>query len=170
MMMLSAHAALYFLPFVAPIAIWVAWTDLKWMKIQNRAVLALIAVYLVVGFMSLPLTVWAWGWVSLAVVLVVGFIMTGAGMIGAGDAKFAAAMAPFIALGDLSLFLMLLGLIVIITFISHRVFRRSSLAKRWAPDWESWHRREFPMGLALGPALLIYVALAASHGATSVSG
>jgi len=168
-MMLSADAALFFLPFIAPIALWVVWTDLKWMKIQNKAVLALVAVYLVVGYLTLPLTVWAWGWLSLGVVLVVGFVMTAAGMLGAGDAKFAAAMAPFIALGDLSLFLMLLGLIVIITFVAHRVFRRTSLAQRWAPDWESWHRREFPMGLALGPSLLVYIALAASYGATVAS-
>jgi prepilin peptidase CpaA len=167
--MLSADAALFFLPFIAPIALWVVWTDLKWMKIQNKAVLALVAVYLVVGYLTLPLTVWAWGWLSLGVVLVVGFVMTAAGMLGAGDAKFAAAMAPFIALGDLSLFLMLLGLIVIITFVAHRVFRRTSLAQRWAPDWESWHRREFPMGLALGPSLLVYIALAASYGATVAS-
>jgi prepilin peptidase CpaA len=164
-MMLPASAALYFLPFVAPIALWVAWTDLKWMKIQNKAVLALVAVYLVVGFLVLPLSVWAWGWLSLVIVLVVGFVMSAAGMLGAGDAKFAAAMAPFIALGDLSLFLMFLGLVVVLTFVGHRVFRRTTLAKRWAPDWESWHRREFPLGLALGPALLVYIALAASHGA-----
>lgn len=169
-MLLSAKAALFFLPFVAPIALWVAWTDLKWMKIQNKAVLALVAVYLVVGFLTLPLTVWAWGWVSLAVVLAVGFVMSAAGMLGAGDAKFAAAMAPFIALGDLSLFLMLLGLTVIVTFVAHRIFRRTALAQRWAPDWESWHRREFPLGLALGPALLAYIALAASHGAAVTSG
>lgn len=169
-MMLSAKAALYFLPFVAPIAVWVAWTDLKWMKIQNKAVLALIAVYLVVGFLVLPMSVWAWGWLSLAVVLVVGYVMNAAGMMGAGDAKFAAAMAPFIALGDLSLFLMLLGLIVIVTFVGHRLFRRTAAAQRLAPDWESWHRREFPMGLALGPALLVYIALAASHGAVIGTG
>lgn len=166
-MMLSAKAALYFLPFVAPIALWVAWTDLKWMKIKNAAVLALVGVYLIVGLFVLPLQTWAWGWLSLAVVLAVGFVMTSAGMMGAGDAKFAAAMAPFIALGDLTLFLMLLGFIVIVSFVGHRLFRASPLAERWAPGWESWSRREFPMGLALGPALLAYVALAANFGAGS---
>ncbi len=167
--MLSAQAALYFLPFVAPIALWVAWTDLKWMKIKNTAVLALVAVYLVIGLLALPFETWAWGWLSLAVVLVVGFVMTSAGLMGAGDAKFAAAMAPFIALGDLTLFLMLLGLIVIVSFVGHRVFRASRFAEQWAPGWESWRRREFPMGLALGPALLTYIALAANFGAGSAS-
>jgi prepilin peptidase CpaA len=167
MMLLPAQAALWFLPFVAPIAVWVAWTDMKWMIIQNKAVLTLVGVYLVVGFLTLPLQVWAWGWVSLGVVLAIGFVMNAVGMLGAGDAKFAAAMAPFIALGDLSLFLMLLGAVILVTFITHRVFRRTPLARKLAPDWESWDRREFPFGLALGPALLLYVALAALYGAST---
>ena len=36
---------------------------------------------------------------------------------------------------------------------------------RLAPDWESWDRtRDFPMGLALGPALVIYLGLGALYG------
>ena len=36
--------AAWFLPFVIPIAIWVAWSDMSSMKIPNKAVLALLAV------------------------------------------------------------------------------------------------------------------------------
>jgi len=39
---------------------------------------------------------------SLAVILTIGFLMSTAGMLGAGDAKFAAAMAPFFPLADAS--------------------------------------------------------------------
>lgn len=163
-MMLDATAALWFLPFVAPIALWVAWSDMKWMKIHNKAVLALLAVYLIVGLVALPLQGWAWGWAHFAVVLVAGFVLSSAGVLGAGDAKFAAAMAPFIALGDLSLFLLLLGAVIIISFIAHRLIRQSALAHRLAPDWESWQRREFPLGLALGPSLLFYLMLGAVLG------
>ena len=165
MIMLSAKAALAFLPFVTPIALWVAWTDLKWMKIRNQAVLALVAVYLVIGPFVLPVQGWAWGWASLGVVLAIGFVLSAVGLLGAGDAKFAAAMAPFIALGDLTLFLLLLGAVMVITFILHRGVRMLPFARRLAPGWESWHRREFPMGIALGPSLLIYVALASAYGA-----
>lgn len=165
MMGLSAQAALWFLPFVGPIALWVAWSDMKWMKIHNYAVLALIAVYLVVGFLVLPLQVWLWGWASLGLVLVVGFVLSSVGLLGAGDAKFAAAMAPFIALSDLGTFLMLLGGVVLVSFIAHRLVRQSSVIVGMAPSWESWHRREFPMGLALGPSILFYLALAAGFGA-----
>ena len=163
-MMLDASAALWFLPFVAPIALWVAWSDMKWMKIHNKAVLALLAVYLVIGFIALPLDGWAWGWAHFAVVLAAGFVLSSVGLLGAGDAKFAAAMAPFIALGDLSLFLLLLGSVVIISFIAHRLARKTALAHRLVPEWESWQRREFPLGLALGPSLLFYLALGAMSG------
>ncbi len=43
------RTALWFLPFVLPIALWVAWSDMKFMKIPNKAVLALVAVFAVVG-------------------------------------------------------------------------------------------------------------------------
>ncbi len=161
---LPGIAALWFLPFVAPIAFWVAYSDMKWMKIHNKAVLALGAVYLLVGPLALPLEVWAWGWVHLAVVLAVGFVLSLTGMVGAGDAKFAAAMAPFIALGDLSLFLPLLAVVVVLALLGHRLVRRVPAVRGLAPDWQSWERREFPMGLALGPALLFYLVIAAVYG------
>jgi len=163
-MMLSAQSALWFLPFVAPIALWVAFSDMKWMKIHNYAVLALVGVYLVIGLIALPFQTWAWGWLSLLVVLVVGFALSSVGLLGGGDAKFAAAMAPFIALGDLSLFLMLLAGVTIVSFIAHRALRALPVAQALAPGWESWHRREFPMGLALGPSLLFYLGLATVFG------
>lgn len=163
-MALSAQAAWWFIPFVAPIALWVAYSDMKWMKIHNYAVLALVAVYLVVGLIALPLVTWAWGWASLVVVLGVGFVASSVGLLGAGDAKFMAAMAPFIALGDLTMFLLLLASVIIVSFIAHRLARRVPAIQGLAPDWESWTRREFPLGLALGPSLLFYLALAASFG------
>jgi prepilin peptidase CpaA len=163
-MLLPADAALWFLPFVLPLTLWVAWSDMKWMKIHNYAVLALVAVYLVVGFLALPLQSWAWGWANLGVVLIVGFVLSAVGVIGAGDAKFAAAMAPFIAIGDLSLFLLLLSCVTVISFAAHRIARRVPRVRNLAPDWESWNKRDFPMGLALGPSLLFYICLATVFG------
>ena len=109
MMAQSATAALWFLVFATPIAAWVVWSDLSRMRIPNMAVIALIAVYAVIGPLVLPLNLWGWSWLNFAVVLVVGFVLSLSGGFGAGDAKFAAAMAPFVALGDLRLFLALLG-------------------------------------------------------------
>ncbi|MCC5988863.1 MAG: prepilin peptidase [Pararhodobacter sp.] len=160
----SAQAALWFLVFATPIALWVVWSDLRAMRIPNKAVLALLAIYAVIGLFVLPTGQWSWAWLHFAVVLVIGFLLSLTGGFGAGDAKFAAAMAPFVALGDLRLFLALLGAVIISAFIAHRLVRRIGPIRRLAPHWESWQRKEFPMGLALGPALIFYLALASIYG------
>jgi prepilin peptidase CpaA len=37
--------------------------------------------------------------------------------------------------------------------------------RRLAPDWQSWHTgKKFPMGLALGGTLAIYLSLGALYG------
>ena len=85
-MLLSQSAALWFLPFVIPIAIWVAWSDLARMKIPNKAVLALLGVYLVIGLIVFPFDLWLSQLINFAVVLGIGFLLTLTGMVGAGDA------------------------------------------------------------------------------------
>lgn len=164
-MALSSYAALWFLPFALPISIWVAWNDMKFMKIPNKAVVALTIVFLVIGLIALPFEDYAWRWLHLVVVLVIGFLMNMIGGIGAGDAKFAAAMAPFVALGDLRLFLFLFAAVVLAAVVTHRAFKRSDAFRAKTPDWMSWTRSDFPMGLALGGALIFYLAAAAVVGA-----
>ncbi|MCP5036605.1 MAG: hypothetical protein GY945_03280 [Rhodobacteraceae bacterium] len=154
---LTVQAAWWFLPLVTPIAIFVAWSDMAYMKIPNKAVLALMLVFLVVGLVALPWAVYPWRLVHFVVVLVVGFLMNAVGLLGAGDAKFAAAMAPFIALPDITPFLYILAPVVLAAFITHRLVRRMAVIRARFPDWESWERRDFPMGLALGPSLVFYL-------------
>ncbi len=165
----SAAAALWFLPFVLPITIWVAWSDMARMKIPNVAVLALIAVFAVVGLIVVwtgiwGLETWAWRWSHLVVVLVIGFLANMAGGMGAGDAKFAAAMAPFVARTDALVFVYLLAAVVLIGFTLHRLARASKWMRARTPDWESWTRKDFPMGLCLASALAIYLLAGALWG------
>ena len=148
--------AAWFLPFVIPITVWVAWSDMATMKIPNKAVLALLIVFAVVGLIALPFTEYLWRWSHFAVILVLGFVMSSLGMMGAGDAKYAAAMAPFIALKDAVPFLYLLAATILAALILHRLARRSAIKDRFA-HWESWTHRAFPMGFALAPALLFYL-------------
>lgn len=156
-MTLDWTTAAWFLPFVLPITIWVAWSDMATMKIPNKAVLAQLAVFVVIGLVALPtFEEYLWRYAHFAVVLVIGFVMSTLGMMGAGDAKYAAAMAPFVALADLPQFLFLMGAVVIAAFILHRGARASNVRNLF-PNWESWTRREFPMGLALGPTLAFYL-------------
>ncbi|RVT87146.1 hypothetical protein DXV76_03405 [Rhodobacteraceae bacterium CCMM004] len=160
-MALSAAAAWWFLPFVLPICLWVAWSDMATMKIPNKAVLALAAVFLVVGPLALPLEVWAWQWLHLAVVLAVGFVLNVAGGLGAGDAKFAAAAAPFVLSADIGVVLFLFGAATLAAFATHRLARALPPLRRRTAHWASWTHAKFPLGLALGPTLLFYLALAA---------
>ncbi|MEM8632719.1 MAG: prepilin peptidase [Pseudomonadota bacterium] len=156
--------ALAFLIFATPICLWAAYSDMRYMKIRNQAVAALLLVYAVVGFFVLPLEDYLWRYTHFVVVLVVGFVLSQVRAIGAGDAKFAASMAPFIALQNAVTFIYLFAALIIVSFVLHRVLRRLPMVKRMAPDWVSWTHNKFPMGLALGPSLIIYLALAVRNG------
>ncbi len=161
---IPALAAAWFLPFALPLCIWVAWSDLRDMRISNRAVLAMVAVFVLIGPLVLPLPAFGWQLLHLAVVLVIGIGLNAAGLLGAGDAKFAAAAAPFITLGDTRFVIALFAANLLAAFVTHRLAARTPL-RRLAPNWQSWTRtKEFPMGLSLGPTLAIYLALGAFYG------
>jgi prepilin peptidase CpaA len=160
----TASAALWFLPFALPICIWAAWSDLKFMKIPNKSVLALGIVFLVIGLIALPWAEYPWRLLHLVVVLVIGFLLNMGGMIGAGDAKFAAVMAPFVALADLRLMIVLFAAVLLAAFLTHRVFRAVPAMRGATRDWKSWTAKDFPMGLALGGTLVFYLALGISSG------
>lgn len=163
-MTIVSSAALWFLPFVLPICLYVCFTDLREMRITNQAVLALGAVFLAVGLIALPLPVYGLRLVQLLAVLLVGFLLSAGGAMGAGDAKFAAAAAPFIAPGDLRLLLVLFTANLLAAFVTHRLVKYTPL-RRVAPDWKSWTTgQRFPMGLSLGGTLALYLILGAVYG------
>ena len=160
-MLLPAVAAYWFLPAVIPIAIYVAWSDLHRMKIPNVAVGALVVCYAVLGLIALPFTQYLWHWTHLLVMLPVGILLNAARVMGAGDAKFIAAAAPFIALGDLRFVLALFAACLLAGFVTHRIARISPL-RRMVPDWQSWTSgRKFPMGFPLAMTLVFYLGLVA---------
>ena len=160
----TAWSALWFLPFAAPVCVYVCWSDMRMMKIPNNAVLALTAVFVVVGLIALPLADYSWRLLQLGVVLLLGIVMNAPGLVGAGDAKFAAAAAPFIHPGDFIFLMMLLAATLLGAFAAHRLAKYSPL-RRMAPGWQSWETgSDFPMGLALGGTLALYLALGAVYG------
>jgi prepilin peptidase CpaA len=164
-MELTAFSALVFLPFALPVTIWVAWNDMKYMKIPNQAVLALTAVFLLIGLIALPLAEYPWRLSHFAVVLAIGFVANMAGLVGAGDAKFAAPMAMFVPLSDMRLMLILFAAVLLGAFATHRLFRAIPAVRRNTADWQSWQRKDFPMGLALGSTLAFYLMLGTVFGA-----
>lgn len=156
-------AALVFLVLITPICAWVVFTDLKYMKIRNKAVLALLAVFAVAGIVVLPFETYAWRWSHALVVFVIGYILNQIAHFGAGDAKFAAAAAPFFSHApfDIQLMVFLLCAFLLAAFTAHRIFRAVPAVVNATPDWVSWKRKDFPMGLALVGTLWTYLLLVA---------
>ncbi len=157
--------AIWCLPFLLPLCFLVAWSDMRAMRIPNWCVVAMFATYVVIGIFTLPFSVYLWGFISLIVVLVIGFLMNMVGMIGAGDAKFAAAAAPFVHLDDFRFVIALFAANILAAFLTHRFTAKTKMTDL-APKWDSWERKwEFPMGLSLGGTLAIYLLLSAIFGA-----
>lgn len=164
-MTIAVSTALWFLPFALAIGVWVAWSDMAFMKIPNKAVVALFAVFVAVGPLALPLEDYLWRYVQFAGVLALGFVLNLARAVGAGDAKFAAAMAPFVDPGDARLILVLFAAVLLAAFVTHRGARAVPAFRGAFPAWESWSRGDFPMGLALGGTLIFYLVLGTLLGA-----
>jgi prepilin peptidase CpaA len=160
--MLTTTQALVFLPFVLPICIWVAWSDLSNMTIPNKAVIALFAVWVVLGVIVMPFEVWLWGFGLLGILLVAGFVFNAAGVLGAGDAKFGAAMAPFFVGTDYRFTGMFLAACLIGALGAHRLLRMVPAMRRATPGWKSWTvPKDFPVGLALSGMLAFYLLMRA---------
>lgn len=157
----TQQAYLVFLILCLPIGLWVMWSDLKFMKIPNTAVVALAGVFAVAGILVLPFQTWIWQWLGLAIVLGVGFVLNLVARLGAGDAKFAAAAAPFVMPRDVPLVLVMLALFLLAAFVAHRLVRSIGPIRRMTPDWKSWTSKNFPMGLALVATLLAYLLMKA---------
>lgn len=163
-MAIPQSVALWLFLVSLPVSIWAAWNDMRAMKIPNLSVLVLVALFLVVAPFVMPFSQIGWQLSHLVIVLLVGIVMNAAGLIGAGDAKFAAAAAPFIYVGDLRMLIMLFGATLLGAVAAHRGVKLTPL-RRLAPNWESWNRKgDFPMGLALGGTLSLYLLLGIFHG------
>lgn len=157
MLTITASSASWFLPFTIPIAIWVSWSDMKFMKIPNKSVVALFVIFAVVGLIALPFEDYLWRYLNVLVVLVIGFFLNMRRAIGAGDAKFAAAMAAFFPATDTAILIYFFAAVLLGAFATHRGFRRIPAVRAAFPDWKSWENRDFPMGLALSGALILYL-------------
>ena len=140
-----------------PLSLYTCWSDLRGMRIPNGTVLLLAGTFVVLGPFLMPFETYLWRLAQLGVMLVLGILANAGGLVGAGDAKFVAAAAPYVAAGDLRFVLALFTANLLAAFATHRLAKHSGL-RRLAPDWESWSRgRDFPMGLALGGTLSLYL-------------
>lgn len=156
--MLEPTDAMILLVPVLPIAIWAAVSDLKRMKIPNTAVIAMAAVWPLLGWYLVPMTAWFWGFAIMAIVFVAGFLLYLTGTFGAGDAKFAAAIAGLFVGGNIGEILLIIFVSMIGSLILHRILRSLPFIRNATPDWESWTRRRyFPFGMALSVIVVFYL-------------
>ncbi len=164
--MISVWGAAWFLPFTFAIGVWVATTDMREMKIPNMAVYALVLVYLIIGPIALPFQLWLWGWLFGVIALLIGVFVNAAGLVGAGDAKFAAAMTPFFVNADLRFTYGLIAACILGAWATHRLLGIIPPLRAAMTDWQSWRQEgwplwsKFPMGLALVGMINFYLALA----------
>lgn len=144
-----------------PVALFVAWSDMKYMRIANRTVLLLLGIFVVAGIFLFPFENFLWRLGQFAVVLLIGFVLNSLGLVGGGDAKYAAAMAPFFSPGDLRLVVLLFAGTMLAAFLTHRLARVIPPIRRVTADWASWSSgNQFPMGLALSGTLILYLLIA----------
>ncbi|NQW13706.1 MAG: prepilin peptidase [Rhodobacter sp.] len=164
-MQTTAFQAFWLLIPALPIGLWIAWSDLKFMRIANKTVILLAAAFVVFGIFVFPFDEFLWRMAQMVAVLVIGFLFNYFNLVGGGDAKYAAAMAAFFARGDARLILVLFAAMLLAAFLTHRVSARLKFVRNLTPDWKSWTAgKEFPMGLALSGTLLIYLFLALFYG------
>lgn len=163
-MAIAPATALIFLPFAILIGIWVAWSDMKFMKIPNKAVIALLGIFVVTGPFALPFEEYLWRYLHVVVVLAITFCANLLRLMGAGDSKFIAAMAPFIDRGDVNSLIQIAAVVLLAAFVTHRAFRAIPAMRRGFSDWASWSHTKFPMGLALSGMLIIYLLFGAVFG------
>ena len=157
---LTVTQAVWLLPFVAPLCLYVVWSDLRAMKIPTWSTDLLALVFVVLGVFLLP--VWpdyVLRFAHFGVVLAIGIGLNAIGALGAGDAKFMASAAPFIALQDVGAVLFLLVISLVAAFVVHRLCRAIPAIRGIVPQWQSWtETRRFPMGFPLGVTLVLYLA------------
>ena len=155
-------AALVLAILSAPVCLWVALSDLRAMRIPNKAVALLFGIFVLVGPFLMPLPDYGWQLLHMPVLLLVGMVVNAAGLAGAGDAKFVAAAGPYLWLADLHALLVIFTATLLAAYATHRLAKHSGL-RRLAPDWQSWSTGvKFPMGLALAGTLTIYLAIGAA--------
>ncbi len=159
--MITPTGALILLVPVVPIAVWASLSDMKRLKIPNKAVLAMAAVWPLLGWLAVPTwTAWFWGFAIMAIVLVLGYLLYLTGTYGAGDAKYSAAFAPMFVGAPVGWLLLLIAACMIGALVGHRILGGIPAVRRLTPDWETWGKRLFPFGLALSMIVVFYLVAA----------
>lgn len=172
---MTAQTAFWFLPAVIPITFYIAWYDMRAMKISNNSLVVLLLAFAVLGPFAFGFPMYLWQWLHFPVVLVVCMALWALRVMGAGDAKMIAVMAPFFVTDDWFLIGHVFVACLLGALTLHSIMRFTAL-KKLAPEWKSWHatsdklrtffsrsKMTFPKGFPLGMTLLFYLLLVAIY-------
>jgi prepilin peptidase CpaA len=161
---MGIEAAALFLAALALPCLWAAWSDLTTMTIPNRIVLAVAAIYVVLGPLVLPFDAYLWGFANGAIALVAGFLLFLTGQFGAGDAKFLAAIALYVGRIDVPTVLWIYAILALLSVavVSLVKWRMKEFAAK-GPLGSLREKRRFPLGLPLALSILVYLALVVRH-------
>ena len=145
-----------------------AWYDLKSLRIPNGLVLAVVGVFLMAGVWGLPFDEFVWRLGQGAAVLLIGFALFSAGVVGGGDAKMAAALAPFVAARDVLSVMLLYAVVTLLLLLALRLAMQ--LTRHRTTGWmavDQYARpareRVFPMGLIFAITIVAYLLLGAAQ-------
>lgn len=134
------------LALAVPILLWIAWTDFRYMRIRNRAVLLAVGLFCVtaplVGLPEVGLRLFA-----ATVVFLTGLALFAAGLLGGGDVKMAAALLLLIPSGTYTLFASLFSVALLIAILFVVGLRAVPALRRSGPV-SLRARGTVPMGLA----------------------
>lgn len=172
---MTATTAYWFLPAVIPLAIYISWNDMRSMKITNQSMMALLIVFVVLGPFAFGFPAYFWQFLQFPIVLIVCMGLWSLRLMGGGDAKMLAVMAPFFVTDDLMLILKLFVACSLGALAVHSLFRFTPL-RNLAPDWKSWSAGKgnlrgiipgldiaFPKGVSLSMTLVFYLAYVAIY-------
>lgn len=149
---------------LVPLMALASWWDLKHLKIPNWQTLAMFGVFVVTGLWGLDTETFLWRLGQGLIVLGIGYILFAVGVIGGGDAKMAAALAPFIVPVDVAQLLVFYALVSFVLLIVLRMVMQACRHKK--TGWLSIDQLEkparervFPMGLIFGLTITGYLAI-----------
>ena len=154
-----AQAAFWYLIVMVPIWLYVAWDDVAHLKIRNKVVILIAAIFVITGPFLMPLADYAWQVGQGIAVLLVVFLLYGLRLMGGGDAKFIAAASLYMHRSDVGLIFLIFGITFMVGWAVHRIMK-GTIGPKLFPDWASWTSgKRFPMGLPMGGWVCIYLYL-----------
>jgi prepilin peptidase CpaA len=131
---------------------------MKFMRIPNVACYALFIGFLALGPLIFGLPEYGLRVAQGFIVLFAGFFATSVGLVGGGDSKFAAAMAPYIAIVHFLPFIFIIAAMSFVSIGLHKLIGVTPGLKNQIKDWESWNAHGmFPFGVTLAASLIAYL-------------